>query len=182
MVGIVLAYAVAAVAPNMEAANALLPTYVTTCLYFGVPAQLLWFYLSKFEGWSMDEKRSGLGHMSGAVMWVTWPGRSLSKSNELESQTDHNTVRRGCTDVRPSWFYSKCRDVLWCFVDLNFVVCTCRALLKRFEDIWTLDTVFLHWFLQSLNSEQLTSTVLWFNSRFQVWYMEKIRKDYIDCH
>lgn len=35
MVGIVLAYAVAAVAPNMEAANALLPTYVTTCLYFG---------------------------------------------------------------------------------------------------------------------------------------------------
>ena len=36
MVGIVLAYAVAAVAPNMEAANALLPTYVTTCLYFGL--------------------------------------------------------------------------------------------------------------------------------------------------
>ena len=147
MVGIVLAYAVAAVAPNMEAANALLPTYVTTCLYFGVPAQLLWFYLSKFEGWSMDEKRS-------------------------------RSITRGCTDVRPSWFYSKCRDVLWCFVDLNFVVCTCRALLKRFEDIWTLDTVFLHWFLQSLNSEKLTSTVLWFNSRFQIWYMERIRKDY----
>eukprot|EP00438_Fugacium_kawagutii_P019626 Skav232799 [mRNA] locus=scaffold614:318390:319139:+ [translate_table: standard] len=38
MVGIVLAYAVAAVAPNMEAANALLPTYVTTCLYFGLLA------------------------------------------------------------------------------------------------------------------------------------------------
>ena len=35
MVGIVLAYAVAAVAPNMDAANAMLPTYVTTCLYFG---------------------------------------------------------------------------------------------------------------------------------------------------
>merc|ERR1712023_2454 len=35
MIGIVLAYAVAAVAPNMDAANALLPTYVTVCMYFG---------------------------------------------------------------------------------------------------------------------------------------------------
>ena len=35
MCGICLAYAVAAIAPNMDAANALLPTYVTTCMYFG---------------------------------------------------------------------------------------------------------------------------------------------------
>ena len=35
MCGICLAYAVAAIAPNMEAANALLPTYVTICMYFG---------------------------------------------------------------------------------------------------------------------------------------------------
>eukprot|EP00442_Polarella_glacialis_P052868 CAMPEP_0115067304 /NCGR_PEP_ID=MMETSP0227-20121206/11313_1 /TAXON_ID=89957 /ORGANISM="Polarella glacialis, Strain CCMP 1383" /LENGTH=614 /DNA_ID=CAMNT_0002453351 /DNA_START=69 /DNA_END=1913 /DNA_ORIENTATION=+ len=34
MCGIVLAYAIAAAAPTMEAANALLPTYVTTCMYF----------------------------------------------------------------------------------------------------------------------------------------------------
>ncbi len=33
--GIILAYFVAALAPNMEAANAILPTYVVTCLYFG---------------------------------------------------------------------------------------------------------------------------------------------------
>jgi hypothetical protein len=35
MIGIVLAYAVAAAVPTMEAANALLPTYVTLCMYFG---------------------------------------------------------------------------------------------------------------------------------------------------
>merc|ERR1711924_388889 len=35
MIGIVLAYAVAAAVPTMEAANALLPTYVTFCMYFG---------------------------------------------------------------------------------------------------------------------------------------------------
>ena len=35
MTGICLAYAVAALVPTMDAANALLPTYVTTCLYFG---------------------------------------------------------------------------------------------------------------------------------------------------
>ena len=35
MTGICLAYAIAAISPNMEAANALLPTYVTTCMYFG---------------------------------------------------------------------------------------------------------------------------------------------------
>lgn len=35
MIGIVLAYAVASAVPSMEAANALLPTYVTFCMYFG---------------------------------------------------------------------------------------------------------------------------------------------------
>merc|ERR1711865_1245201 len=35
MIGIVLAYAVASAVPTMEAANALLPTYVTFCMYFG---------------------------------------------------------------------------------------------------------------------------------------------------
>ena len=35
MCGICLAYTVAAVAPTMDAANALLPTYVTFCMYFG---------------------------------------------------------------------------------------------------------------------------------------------------
>lgn len=35
MTGTVLAYAIASAVPTMEAANALLPTYVTTCMYFG---------------------------------------------------------------------------------------------------------------------------------------------------
>jgi ABC-type multidrug transport system ATPase subunit len=56
LLGIVLAYAVAAVAPNMEAANALLPTYVTTCMYFGglfimfdkIPVGWYWFSWTSF--------------------------------------------------------------------------------------------------------------------------------------
>jgi ABC-type multidrug transport system ATPase subunit len=56
MLGIVLAYAVAAVAPNMEAANALLPTYVTTCMYFGglflvfdkIPTVWYWYSWTSF--------------------------------------------------------------------------------------------------------------------------------------
>jgi len=56
MTGICLAYLVAAVAPNMEAANALLPTYVTTCLYFGgllivfdkIPAGWQWYSWTSF--------------------------------------------------------------------------------------------------------------------------------------
>jgi len=32
--GIVLAYAIGSIAPNMEAANALLPTYITVNLFF----------------------------------------------------------------------------------------------------------------------------------------------------
>lgn len=60
MVGIVLAYAVAAVSPNMEAANALLPTYVTTCMYFGglflvfdkIPAGWYWYSWTSFLRYS----------------------------------------------------------------------------------------------------------------------------------
>ncbi|CAD7929105.1 unnamed protein product [Amoebophrya sp. A25] len=35
MLGIVVAYLVAAVSPNMDVANTMLPVYVTTCMYFG---------------------------------------------------------------------------------------------------------------------------------------------------
>jgi len=56
MIGIVLAYLVAAVAPTMEAANALLPTYVTVCMYFGglfilfdkIPTGWKWFSYTSF--------------------------------------------------------------------------------------------------------------------------------------
>jgi len=55
MIGIVLAYAIASAVPTMDAANALLPTYVTVCMYFGglflifenIPIGWKWFsYLS----------------------------------------------------------------------------------------------------------------------------------------
>merc|ERR1712129_275197 len=60
MVGIVLAYAIAAVAPTMEAANALLPTYVTTCMYFGglimlfdkIPIGWQWYSWTSFLRYS----------------------------------------------------------------------------------------------------------------------------------
>jgi hypothetical protein len=35
MTGVVLAYTIAALVPSLDAANALLPIYVATCLYFG---------------------------------------------------------------------------------------------------------------------------------------------------
>lgn len=60
MTGICLAYAVAAAVPTMEAANALLPTYVTTCMYFGglfllfdkIPLGWRWFSWTSFLRYS----------------------------------------------------------------------------------------------------------------------------------
>ena len=54
--GIILAYAVAAVAPSMEAANAILPTLVTIWMYFGglfivfdkIPVGWYWFSWTSF--------------------------------------------------------------------------------------------------------------------------------------
>lgn len=74
MLGIVLAYAVAAVAPNMEAANALLPTYVTVCMYFGG------FFLL-FEkiptGWQWFSYTSFLRYSWGALMLNNYEGTDL---------------------------------------------------------------------------------------------------------
>eukprot|EP00962_Isochrysis_galbana_P052036 scaffold23424_cov121-Isochrysis_galbana.AAC.4 len=60
MTGICLAYAIAALVPSMEAANALLPTYVTTCMYFGglfllfekIPTAWYWFSWTSFLRYS----------------------------------------------------------------------------------------------------------------------------------
>ena len=60
MTGICLAYLVAAIAPNMDAANALLPTYVTICMYFGglflifdrIPIGWYWFSWLSFLRYS----------------------------------------------------------------------------------------------------------------------------------
>mmetsp|Transcript_15167 Transcript_15167/g.39028 ORF Transcript_15167/g.39028 Transcript_15167/m.39028 type:complete len:620 (-) Transcript_15167:218-2077(-) len=65
MVGICLAYLVAAIAPNMEAANALLPTYVTTCMYFGG----LFLVFDKIpDGWYWYSWTSFLRYSWGAMM------------------------------------------------------------------------------------------------------------------
>merc|ERR1719231_1572310 len=60
MVGIVLAYAVAALVPNMEAAGAILPTLVTLWMYFGglfllfdkIPTYLYWASWTSFLRYS----------------------------------------------------------------------------------------------------------------------------------
>lgn len=60
MTGICLAYAIAALVPSMDAANALLPTYVTTCMYFGglfllfekIPTGWYWFSWTSFLRYS----------------------------------------------------------------------------------------------------------------------------------
>jgi len=59
-IGIALAYFIAAASPNMETANALLPTYVTFCLFFGgfildfrsMPAYWKWFSYLDFIRYS----------------------------------------------------------------------------------------------------------------------------------
>jgi len=60
MVGIILAYAVAGLAPSMEAANAILPTYVTAVMFFGglfivfdkIPNGWYWFSWTSFLRYS----------------------------------------------------------------------------------------------------------------------------------
>lgn len=77
MVGIALAYAVAAVAPNMEAANALLPTYVTTCMYFGG----LFLVFDKMPlGWKWYSWTSFLRYAWGALMLNQFKDSDVGKS------------------------------------------------------------------------------------------------------
>ena len=60
MTGIVLAYLVASIVPTMDAANALLPTYVSICMYFGgffllydkIPTGWYWFSWTSFLRYS----------------------------------------------------------------------------------------------------------------------------------
>jgi hypothetical protein len=77
MIGIVLAYAVAAAVPTMDAANALLPTYVTFCMYFGglfllfdkIPLGWRWFSYTTFlrYAWSAMMVNQFYGEANGAV-------------------------------------------------------------------------------------------------------------------
>lgn len=77
MVGIALAYAVAAVAPNMEAANALLPTYVTTCMYFGG----LFLVFDKIpDGWYWYSWSSFLRYAWGALMLNQFKDQSTGEA------------------------------------------------------------------------------------------------------
>lgn len=60
LIGVILAYAFSAAVPSLEAANALLPTYVTICLYFGglfivfdkIPRGWEWFSWTSFMRYS----------------------------------------------------------------------------------------------------------------------------------
>eukprot|EP00747_Dinoflagellata_sp_TGD_P183521 gnl/TRDRNA2_/TRDRNA2_38445_c0_seq1.p1 gnl/TRDRNA2_/TRDRNA2_38445_c0~~gnl/TRDRNA2_/TRDRNA2_38445_c0_seq1.p1 ORF type:complete len:634 (+),score=111.22 gnl/TRDRNA2_/TRDRNA2_38445_c0_seq1:94-1995(+) len=77
MMGIVLAYAIAAIAPNMEAANALLPTYVTTCMYFGG----LFLMFDKIpSGWKWYSWTSFLRYSWGALMLNNFNGEELGSA------------------------------------------------------------------------------------------------------
>jgi ABC-type multidrug transport system ATPase subunit len=77
MLGIVLAYAVAAVAPNMEAANALLPTYVTVCMYFGG----FFLLFEKIpDGWQWFSYTSFLRYSWGALMLNHYEGNELGST------------------------------------------------------------------------------------------------------
>lgn len=77
MCGICLAYAVAAVAPTMEAANALLPTYVTTCLYFG---GLFITYNKIPPGWYWYSFTSFLRYSWGALMNNQFQGQATGRA------------------------------------------------------------------------------------------------------
>jgi len=77
MMGIILAYAVAAVAPTMEAANAILPTLVTIWMFFGglfivfdkIPIGWYWFSWTSFlrYSWGAMMLNQFQGEESGAV-------------------------------------------------------------------------------------------------------------------
>ncbi|CAE8602292.1 unnamed protein product, partial [Polarella glacialis] len=89
MVGIVLAYAVAAVAPTMEAANALLPTYVTTCMYFGG----LFIVFDKIPiGWSWYSWTSFLRYAWGALMLNQFKDQDTGKLKVFYSDDQAMTI------------------------------------------------------------------------------------------
>mmetsp|Transcript_22486 Transcript_22486/g.56832 ORF Transcript_22486/g.56832 Transcript_22486/m.56832 type:complete len:738 (-) Transcript_22486:770-2983(-) len=76
MVGIVLAYLCAAVCPTIDAANALLPTYVTVCMYFGG----LFIIFSKIpDGWYWFSWVSFLRYSWGAIMVNNYQDDSLNE-------------------------------------------------------------------------------------------------------
>ncbi len=84
--GIVLAYFIAAISPNLDVANALLPTYVVTLLFFGgflfkfddMPPWWKWYsYIGEswVGGWATSESW-GWKWYSYIVEWVggsVWP-------------------------------------------------------------------------------------------------------------
>jgi len=76
MTGICLAYAIAALVPTMDAANALLPTYVTTCMYFGG----LFITFDKIpEGWYWFSWASFLRYSWGAQMLNQYQNSSVGQ-------------------------------------------------------------------------------------------------------
>ncbi|CAK9067513.1 unnamed protein product [Durusdinium trenchii] len=119
MVGIVLAYAVAAVAPNMEAANALLPTYVTTCLYFGglfivfekIPDGWYWYSWTSFlrYSWGMLMLNQFKDQPTGDAQVFYQDGRTVTVL-EFYGFNDGIMADMGaCTALLSGWAKSKKR-------------------------------------------------------------------------
>jgi ATP-binding cassette subfamily G (WHITE) protein 2 len=76
LIGVILAYFFAAIVPSLEAANALLPTYVTICLYFGG----LFIVFDKIPpGWEWFSWTSFMRYSWGAFMLSTYRDSDLAE-------------------------------------------------------------------------------------------------------
>jgi len=89
MIGIILAYAVAAIVPTMEAANALLPTLITVWMYFG---GLFIVYDKIPKGWYWFSWTSFLRYSWGAMMLNQYQSSEMKEipiffDNDGNSQT-----------------------------------------------------------------------------------------------
>jgi hypothetical protein len=90
MTGIAIAYAVASVAPTMEAANALLPTYVTTCMYFGG----LFLVFDKIPiGWNWYSYTSFLRYAWGALMLNQFSGTETGNAMAFYDEVQEKPIR-----------------------------------------------------------------------------------------
>lgn len=98
-IGVVLAYFIAAASPNMDAANALLPVYVTFCLFFGgfildftkMPSYWKWFSYLDFirYAWSALMVNQYTGP-KGDPMFLN--GQTVLQHYGLKDYHDHSSA------------------------------------------------------------------------------------------
>lgn len=100
-IGVALAYFIAAISPNMDVANALLPVYVTTQLFFGgfildfrvMPSYLKWLSYLDFirYAWSALMVNQYSGPM-GDPMWPGMDGKTVLEHYQLKNYRDHSSA------------------------------------------------------------------------------------------